>query len=100
MRQAGDRGGVRWHGQTMSIPDTGCVVDCSNSDELATLVAEWLTDLPRLERMGVAARAWAVDRFDWPALTRQAQDLFSRCAAVAKGPRAAHVPKVGVAENG
>jgi phosphatidylinositol alpha-1,6-mannosyltransferase len=70
---AGASGGTA---ETMDIPSTGCVVDCSTPDLLGPLVTEWLADQPRLERMGSAAREWVVERFDWGALTRAAADVF------------------------
>ena len=75
---AGASGGTA---ETMNSPETGCVVDCSTPALLGPLVAEWLADRPRLERMGAAARQWAVERFDWSVLARQAQDLFRRRGA-------------------
>ena len=33
--------------------------------------------------MGAAGRAWVVERFDWAALTRQAERLFSGETAAA-----------------
>jgi phosphatidylinositol alpha-1,6-mannosyltransferase len=70
---AGASGGTA---ETMSIPETGCVIDCSNHSGLERQVTEWLADPQRLSRMGTAARAWAVDRFDWSALAGQAAALF------------------------
>jgi phosphatidylinositol alpha-1,6-mannosyltransferase len=71
---AGDSGGTA---ETMSIPETGYVVPCEEPARLAALVTELLADAPRRERMGRAARAWAVEQFDWAALTRQAERLFA-----------------------
>jgi phosphatidylinositol alpha-1,6-mannosyltransferase len=85
---AGASGGTA---ETMLVPDTGKVVPCDEPDELARLVVELLGDRDRLARMGQAARAWVVERFDWSALSRQAEEVFSggvgaagtsgRCAA-------------------
>jgi phosphatidylinositol alpha-1,6-mannosyltransferase len=71
---AGDSGGTA---ETMAAPETGLVVPCEEPGQLAAVVTELLGDGPRRERMGRAARAWAVERFDWAALTRQADRLFA-----------------------
>jgi phosphatidylinositol alpha-1,6-mannosyltransferase len=81
---AGASGGTA---ETMRVPDTGLVVPCDNPEPLAALLAELLPDRERLARMGDAGRQWAVEHFDWAALSRQALDLWpgwkqqSRCAA-------------------
>jgi glycosyltransferase involved in cell wall biosynthesis len=62
----------------MRVPETGRVVDCSTPAALGALVAEWLADPPLLARMGQAARAWAVENFDWLSLACQAEELFRR----------------------
>jgi phosphatidylinositol alpha-1,6-mannosyltransferase len=74
---AGASGGTA---ETMRIPETGTIVSCDGPDELATVLVELLSDRERLERMGQAARCWAVERFDWESLTRQAQALFTGTA--------------------
>lgn len=70
---AGDSGGTA---ETMRVPETGCVVNCDGPDQLASVVSELLAHPDRLEQMGRNGRQWVVDRFDWAALTRQAQELF------------------------
>jgi phosphatidylinositol alpha-1,6-mannosyltransferase len=80
---AGSSGGTA---ETMSIPATGCVVDCSTPAALGPLTAEWLADRPRLQRVGAAARAWAVERFDWSAAARQAWSLFRTLGAGRRAP--------------
>jgi phosphatidylinositol alpha-1,6-mannosyltransferase len=72
---AGASGGTA---ETMRIPETGLVVPCDRSDELAALLVELLPDTARLTRMGEAARRWVVEHFDWSALTRQAEELFQQ----------------------
>jgi phosphatidylinositol alpha-1,6-mannosyltransferase len=79
---AGDSGGTA---ETMDIPATGRVVDCESPDDLAAAVTEMLSDPDRLRAMGEAARAWVRERFDWDALSRQAEDLFEN----GPSPRAA-----------
>ncbi len=75
---AGASGGTA---ETMKIPDTGRVLSCDGPDELAPAVAELLTDPDRRARMGRAARAWAVERFDWSSLARQAAEVFEAAGA-------------------
>jgi phosphatidylinositol alpha-1,6-mannosyltransferase len=70
---AGASGGTA---ETMKIPETGHVVNCEGPRELAALVTELLTDRERLARMGAAARPWVLERFDWAALGRQAEQVF------------------------
>jgi phosphatidylinositol alpha-1,6-mannosyltransferase len=70
---AGASGGTA---EAVNEPETGRVVRCDNPDTLAAAVIELLSDRDRLERMGEAARRWAVERFDWGALSRQAAALF------------------------
>jgi glycosyltransferase involved in cell wall biosynthesis len=52
------------------------VVNCDGPERLAQLVTELLADRPLREDMGRAAREWVVGRFDWSALSRQAEQLF------------------------
>ncbi len=70
---AGASGGTA---ETMQIPETGLVVPCDGPDALAEVVIELLADPDRRARMGAAARAWAVERFDWETLSRQAEAIF------------------------
>jgi phosphatidylinositol alpha-1,6-mannosyltransferase len=77
---AGISGGTA---ETMCIPETGQTVSCDDPDELAALLIEWLSNKERLDRMGHAARRWAVARFDWETLTRQAGKLFAGTAPLA-----------------
>jgi phosphatidylinositol alpha-1,6-mannosyltransferase len=70
---AGASGGTA---ETMNIPETGTVVDCTSSEQLAEVMVEWLKDSARREQMGRNARNWIVERFDWSVLVRQASQLF------------------------
>jgi phosphatidylinositol alpha-1,6-mannosyltransferase len=70
---AGASGGTA---ETMSIPLTGQVVDCSNPATLGYLVGEWLANPLQRFRMGEAARKWAAEGFDWSVLTPLADSLF------------------------
>jgi phosphatidylinositol alpha-1,6-mannosyltransferase len=66
---AGDAGGTV---ETMDVGRTGLVVPCDDPRTLAGEVVGLLRCQERRARMGEAARAWAVDRFDWDVLVRQA----------------------------
>jgi phosphatidylinositol alpha-1,6-mannosyltransferase len=70
---AGASGGTA---ETMRPKETGLVVSCDGPDDLAAQVVELLAAPDRLRQMGGAARAWAVERFDWTGLTRRAEQLF------------------------
>jgi phosphatidylinositol alpha-1,6-mannosyltransferase len=61
---------------TMSVPETGLLINCEGPDQLAAAVTELLTDHARRERMGRAARAWVLDNFDWDVLARKAEQIF------------------------
>src|SRR5262249_2443696 len=63
--------------ETMRIPDTGLVVDCTGPEKLADLVCELLIDRPRLTRMGTEAREWVAENFDWDTLSKSAYGVFS-----------------------
>jgi phosphatidyl-myo-inositol dimannoside synthase len=70
---AGDSGGTA---ETMRIPESGRVVCCDESEELADLVAELLANPDRRARMGAEGRRWVTEQFDWEVLSRQAACLF------------------------
>lgn len=70
---AGASGGTS---ETMNIPKTGQVVDCSTPAALGSLVTQWLSDPPLLAKMGKAARAWVEEQFDWAVLAKKAEELF------------------------
>lgn len=71
---AGDSGGTA---ETMRPGETGVVVPCELAEPLARALIKLLQDPPRLDAMGAAGRRWVVERFDWDALARQAQQLFT-----------------------
>jgi phosphatidylinositol alpha-1,6-mannosyltransferase len=70
---AGASGGTA---DTLRVPDTGRLVPCDRPEPVAEAVADLLTDRDRLTRMGQAARAWVVERFDWAAVRQRAQAAF------------------------
>jgi phosphatidyl-myo-inositol dimannoside synthase len=70
---AGNSGGTA---ETMDSPHTGRVVDCDSPERLAATLVDLLRDCDQLGQMGVAARAWVVEHFDWQALTAEAATLF------------------------
>jgi phosphatidylinositol alpha-1,6-mannosyltransferase len=76
---AGASGGTA---ETMHIPETGRVVNCDGADDLAKLLIEWLANRSLLERMGTAARRWAVSHFDWSAVVRKAGTIFEGARSV------------------
>jgi phosphatidylinositol alpha-1,6-mannosyltransferase len=71
---AGASGGTA---EAMAIAETGFVVSCDEPGPLAAVVCELLLDPVRRKRMGIAARAWVEERFDWDAVTCRAQALFA-----------------------
>ncbi len=70
---AGASGGTS---ETLREGATGVLVECSDPSTLAAGVVDLLIDPERMDRMGEEARRWAVDQFDWEALTEQAMELF------------------------
>lgn len=74
---AGASGGTS---ETMNSPHTGRTVPCERPEALAAAVIDLLSDSDRLAQMGKAARAWAVERFDWSVVGRQAEMMFRRAA--------------------
>jgi phosphatidyl-myo-inositol dimannoside synthase len=77
---AGASGGTA---ETMRVPETGRIVPCETSDRLAQVVRELLSDRAQLDSMGLAARRWVVERFDWERISPQAEHLFANVAAAA-----------------
>jgi phosphatidylinositol alpha-1,6-mannosyltransferase len=78
---AGASGGTA---ETMSIPDTGRTVCCDGPVQLGELVVELLSDPALRERMGVQARRWVVEQFDWSILSQRAANLFRQGHAPAE----------------
>lgn len=70
---AGDSGGTA---ETMSLGETGEVVNCDSPDELAVRLVRLLLDRDELARRAANSRAWVVEHFDWEALGQQAERMF------------------------
>jgi len=81
---AGASGGTA---ETLRQNETGRCIPCDDPQVLAGNVVELLRDRASLERMGTAARAWAVERFDWANLVREAAELFGVHQSVSKPGR-------------
>lgn len=79
---AGDSGGT---GETMSVPDTGRVVNCDGPEKLAPVLTELLGDPNELAAMGRRGRAWVEWRFDWPQVAARAAEVFGRIEKAARG---------------
>jgi phosphatidyl-myo-inositol dimannoside synthase len=71
---AGDSGGT---GETMSVPDTGRIVNCDGPEKLAGVLTELLSDQAELVAMGRRGRTWVEERFDWPQVATRAAEVFS-----------------------
>lgn len=70
---AGNSGGTR---DTMNIPSTGLLVNCEAPDELGQAISRLLADEDLMNTMGIEARKWVVEKFDWKKLAQQAQEVF------------------------
>jgi phosphatidylinositol alpha-1,6-mannosyltransferase len=66
---AGDSGGTA---DAVKIPESGQLVESDRPGPLAEAVSGLLLDPERRSRMGHAARAWVVERFDWATVGQQA----------------------------
>lgn len=71
---AGDSGGTA---ETMRDGETGRIVDCREVGLLAKTLSELLADHTRRERMGIAARQWILDKFDWNRLRPTARQVIA-----------------------
>jgi phosphatidylinositol alpha-1,6-mannosyltransferase len=71
---AGASGGTA---ETLSPGETGRLVNCDRPETVAETLMAMLADRDNLERMGEAARRWAVERFDWPFLATRAASVFA-----------------------
>ena len=70
---AGASGGTR---ETMKLSETGVVIPCDTPSPLDETVANLLLDDAKREQMGLAAREWVVEQFDWDSLAVKATELF------------------------
>ena len=82
---AGASGGTA---ETMQPGTTGRLVDCGRKDALGPALIEMLRSPEALDQMGVAARTWAAEQFDWSVIAKRASDVFQTVSA----PRARSSP--------
>jgi phosphatidyl-myo-inositol dimannoside synthase len=75
---AGNSGGTA---EAMNDPETGLVINCADASLIAAAVQELLPDTDRLQRMGVAARHWVVNHFDWSVLAPSVKLVFAEARA-------------------
>jgi phosphatidylinositol alpha-1,6-mannosyltransferase len=75
---AGASGGTA---ETMRVPETGRIVTCEEPGPVAAAIVDMLSDPQLMERMGHAARAWAVANFGWEALVPRAAAIFDSVEA-------------------
>ena len=76
---AGNTGGTR---ETMSVAETGFILDCDDIVRLSETISDLLLNTERRTTMGTAARRWVEKHFDWSILTQQARSLLlSRSSA-------------------
>lgn len=61
---------------TLEPGRTGALVNCETPEAVAQAVIDFVADPVRASVIGERARRWAVDRFDWQALTREAVASF------------------------
>ncbi len=71
---AGDSGGTA---ETMQVPQTGRIVDCTSPEPLAAALIELLSNPTELETVGRRARLWAADNFDWSVVASRAHAAFN-----------------------
>jgi phosphatidylinositol alpha-1,6-mannosyltransferase len=70
---AGPSGGTA---ETMDVPHTGLLATADRPEEYARLGTALLRDDARRAAMGRAARAWAVEHFDWTVQVARAGEIF------------------------
>jgi phosphatidylinositol alpha-1,6-mannosyltransferase len=84
---AGASGGAP---ETLRDGETGRIVCCDDPNVIADAVIDMLSDANALDRMGAAARSWAVERFDWDRIAALAgaefTELRSGSSAAASAP--------------
>ena len=74
---AGASGGTA---ETMIVDETGVVVDAQEPRNIADAVVALLSDSERLTQMGERSVGWVRDNFDWRALSKKAEKIFSEIA--------------------
>ncbi|MER3414802.1 MAG: glycosyltransferase family 4 protein [Gemmataceae bacterium] len=68
--RSGGTGEALWDGVT------GLHIPCDRPEPLAHAIGQLLQDPDRRRTMGTAARTWVVERFRWPIVAGQAQEIF------------------------
>ncbi len=69
-------------------PDVGLSVPPGDAAALGDAVVELLSDEPRRQRLGAAARARAVERYSWTTLARRLLGIYTAVLAGEVGKRA------------
>ncbi|HZR91827.1 MAG TPA: glycosyltransferase family 4 protein [Gaiellaceae bacterium] len=69
-------------------PDVGLSVPPGDAAALGDAVVELLSDEPRRQRLGAAARARAVERYSWTTLARRLLEIYTAVLAGEVGKRA------------
>ena len=70
---AGDSGGTA---ETMAIDKTGFIIDCTTPKPIIEKCRLLLSDKAQLQQLGVNARTFSVNHFDWMTLSSQAKGIF------------------------
>ena len=78
---AGTSGGTA---ETLRPGESGRLVNCERPEPLAQALIEMLNDSKGLDRMGAAARDWAVRQFDWELLAARAAEVFQSLTTVSQ----------------
>ena len=67
--------------ETVRPGESGIVFENGDVDGLATAVLDLLSDRRRLQTMGAAARAWAIQQFSWRHIASQLETIYAQIAA-------------------
>jgi glycosyltransferase involved in cell wall biosynthesis len=62
--------------ETLRDEETGCIVEFGNQHQLATVLANLLTDPNRREKLGEAVRRDLETRFSWEEIARQTAECY------------------------
>lgn len=67
--------------ETVQHGESGVVFENGDVNGLAAAVLDLLGDRRRLQTMGAAARAWAIQQFSWRQIASQLETIYSQIAA-------------------